>query len=284
MSNSRYVFCSDIPIFVFLKTKAKTNDKDEGATVTLLGNLIIIVVFIIGLFVDRKKIVVLIRKIKMHISINHDIKSKCPNLHLSIIECTIINTSYNEELWKEIDKEIQSFQNKYVISDINKIPIIKATREAYKKCGKDPNRYRPSSEALSRRIINGKGLYQINTGVDIINLISFKTGYSIGAFDAQKIIGDITYNIGQKNEIYNGIGRGLLNVEGLPILRDEKGGIGTPTSDEERTKLSLGTTSLLVNINGYLGKQALIPVVEKTLYLLKKHLQATNISVRYIGA
>lgn len=218
----------------------------------------------------------------MNVTINNNIKSKCPDLHLGIIECSITNTEYDEELWETINDELKSLQQHYSIPDINKIPIIKATREAYKKCGKDPNRYRPSSESLCRRIVSGKGLYQISTGVDVINLISFKTGYSIGAFDAKKIKGDLCYGIGQKDEEYHGIGRGLLNIEGLPILRDEKGGIGTPTSDEERTKLSLDTISLLVNINGYLGKEDLMVVVEETVSLLKKYLDAKNIAVSYI--
>lgn len=219
----------------------------------------------------------------MNIIISEIIKTKCPTLTLGIIECQISNTAYDPKLWDKIKHEITAFKTKYTIPEINKIPSIKATREAYKKCGKDPNRYRPSSEALSRRIISNKGLYQITTGVDLINLVSFKTGYSIGAFDANHIEGDLSYGIGQKDEIYNGIGRGVLNIESLPILRDNKGGIGTPTSDEERTKISLETTSLLVNINGYLGKKALVPIVEETIALLQEHLLAKNCSVRYIS-
>lgn len=219
----------------------------------------------------------------MKISISENIKALCPSLTLGVISCKIVNTSYDAILWGKINEEIDHFKKHYTIADINKIPSIKATREAYKKCGKEPNRYRPSSEALARRIVSGKGLYQITTGVDVINLASFKTGYSIGAFDADLIEGDLHYSIGQKDEIYNGIGRGQLNIQSLPILRDSKGGIGTPTSDEERTKLSLHTTSLLVNINGFLGKEALIPVLKETIELLENHLKAEDITIQYIS-
>jgi len=219
----------------------------------------------------------------MNITISDNIKALCPSLTLGIIECKICNTPYDQKLWDVINAEIENFSQQYSIPEINKIPSIQSTRMAYKKCGKDPNRYRPSSEALARRIVSGKGLYQISTGVDLINYISFKTGYSIGAFDAQHIIGDISYGIGAKDEVYNGIGRGLLNIEGLPILRDEKGGIGTPTSDEERTKLSLDTTSLLININGYLGHEALQAVVDETVAAIQEYLDAKDIKVRYIS-
>ena len=61
--------------------------------------------------------------------------------------------------------------------------------------------------------------------------------YSIGGFDADKFVGDtLTLGVGRAGEPYEGIGRGLLNIEGLPVYRDAEGGVGTPTSDNERTK------------------------------------------------
>ena len=63
--------------------------------------------------------------------------------------------------------------------------------QAYKRLGKDPNRYRPSAEALRRRILRGLPLYKIDTLVDIVNLVSIRSGYSIGGFDADKIVGGL---------------------------------------------------------------------------------------------
>lgn len=218
----------------------------------------------------------------MEITINKSIKAICPELHLGIIKCVILNKEYDIELWNEIKEEENQIISQLKTEHIKSIPIIGATRIAYKKCGKDPNRYRPSSEALLRRIISGKELYQINSAVDVINLISFKTGYCIGAFDADKINGNLTYGIGEKDEIYKGIGRGPLNIEGLPILRDTAGGIGTPTSDEERTKLNIRTTNMLVNINGYLGKEELKEVMELTIEKLKLYLKASNVTSQIV--
>ena len=70
------------------------------------------------------------------------------------------------------------------------------------------------------------------------------------------MVGDtLTLGIGREGEPYEGIGRGLLNIAGLPVYRDEQGGVGTPTSDNERTKMTLATTHLLVLINGYDGQE-----------------------------
>ena len=105
-------------------------------------------------------------------------------------------------------------------------------------------------------MLQGKELYQIDTLVDLINLASIAFGYSIGGFDADKFVGDtLTLGIGREGEPYEGIGRGMLNIAGLPVYRDALGGVGTPTSDNERTKITLGTTHLVVLINGYDGNE-----------------------------
>ena len=138
-----------------------------------------------------------------------------------------------------------------------------ATRNLYKALGKDPNRYRVSSEALCRRVVKGMDLYRIDTLVDLINLVSMVSGYAIGGFDADKIVGDnVTLGVGEQDEKFEGIGRGLLNIEGLPVYRDAIGGIGTPTSDEERTKITLATTHLQMQINAFAKEMPLDATID----------------------
>ena len=97
---------------------------------------------------------------------------------------------------------------------------------------------------------------RIDTLVDLVNLASIAYGYSIGGFDADKFVGDtLTLGVGREGEPYEGIGRGMLNIAGLPVYRDAVGGVGTPTSDNERTKMTLDTTHLVVLINGYDGNE-----------------------------
>lgn len=160
-------------------------------------------------------------------------------MQIGIIRCNVVNTPTSDELWREIDEESERIKSTYELLEINKRPAIAMTRDLYKFLGKDPNRYRVSSEALCRRIIRGLGIYKINTLVDVINLFSIKSGYAIGGFDADKIEGDtLTLTAGTSEDKFEGIGRGILNIEGLPVYKDTIGGIGTPTSDEERTKIS----------------------------------------------
>ncbi len=208
------------------------------------------------------------------ISVSDEILEACPQFAFSAIQCRVKNTPYDAELWQEIDAFSQKFAAETPLNQINKLPNIVETREAYKRLGKEPNRYRPSAEALCRRIVRGIPLYQISTLVDLINLVSLRSGYSIGGFDADRIEGDLVLGVGRAGERFEAIGRGLLNIEGLPVYRDSIGGIGTPTSDEERTKISLETTNLLMIINGYSGESGLAEVTEYAKELLKRYAEA----------
>jgi DNA/RNA-binding domain of Phe-tRNA-synthetase-like protein len=193
------------------------------------------------------------------IQVSDEIRERCPEFVGAAVFADVDNSQFSSELWQEIDSFIDDYRNRYTIDSIKQMPSIEATRSAYRRCGKDPSRYRPSGEALVRRTLQGKELYRVNTLVDLINLASIAYGYSIGGFDADKIVQDshlsLTLGIGREDEPYEGIGRGPLNIAGLPVYRDALGGIGTPTSDHERTKLSLETTHLLTIVNGYDGNR-----------------------------
>ncbi len=218
----------------------------------------------------------------MHVSIGKELKQKRPEMALGIITCKIVNTYYDDELWEEIRKTVQEIRNNYALSTIKNQTNIKATREVYKACGKDPNRYRPSAESLYRRIIKNNNLYQINTIVDLVNLISLKTGYSIGGFDSDKIEWPVKAGIGFSGEPYRGIGRGEMNIENLPVIRDQKGAIGTPTSDEERTAISSNTHSFFMNINGYKGPEPLKKAIEESEKYLVRFLQAEKVRMEIV--
>jgi DNA/RNA-binding domain of Phe-tRNA-synthetase-like protein len=192
----------------------------------------------------------------MNIIVSQEIEQVCPEFVGACVEAQVENSIYNEALWREIHQAEQHFRSELTTESLKALPSIAATRAVYRKCGKDPSRYRPASEQLIRRMLQGKELYQIDTLVDLINLASIAYGYSIGGFDADKFVGDtLTLGIGREGEPYEGIGRGMLNIAGLPVYRDGQGGVGTPTSDNERTKITLQTTHLVVLINGYDGNE-----------------------------
>ncbi len=214
----------------------------------------------------------------MQIIVSDEIRGICPYFIGAHVEIKVHNTSYSEGLWKEIDQLCQELKQALTTETLKDISGIACTRKIYRACGKDPSRYRPASEALIRRILQGKSLYQINTLVDLVNLASMQYGYSIGGFDADKFAGDtLTLGIGRAGEPYEGIGRGFINIEGLPVYRDAIGGVGTPTSDNERTKIDDNTTRLTVLINGYDGNEVTVKAnAEYILQLAKNYCEGTN--------
>ena len=217
-----------------------------------------------------------------NITISEEIKNACPIFKGAAIYAKVTNTAFCEGLWEVIDAFSKELTSTTQPEDIKQQPAIAATREVYKRCGKDPSRYRPSAEALRRRLMRGIDLYQIDTLVDLINLVSLRTGYSIGGFDADKIQGiNLELGVGRAEEPFEGIGRGVLNIEGLPVYRDAIGGIGTPTSDHERTKMDLGTQHILAIVNGYSGQEGLPEAAGMIQELLKKYASSDGGEIIY---
>ena len=87
----------------------------------------------------------------------------------------------------------------------------------------------------------------------------------------------LTLGVGRAGEPYEGIGRGMLNIEGLPVYRDAQGGVGTPTSDNERTKITIDTRHLVVLINGYDGNEEQVRAnAEFILDLVRRYCQTAE--------
>ena len=219
----------------------------------------------------------------MKIQLSSQIRQACPELILATITCKVTNSATSAEFWEGMEDEMRQIRASYSIEEINKRPEIAATRKIYKSLGKDPNRYRPSAEALCRRIVREIPIYQVSMLVDIINLVSIRSGFSISGFDCDKIQGDVELGVGSNEDEFEAIGRGMLNVEGLPLFRDNIGGIGTPTSDNERTKITDKTQNLLLIINGYSGESGLQTAVDHAIELLEKYANMEEYNVTWIN-
>lgn len=216
--------------------------------------------------------------------ISQEVAAAAPALKVAIVEADIVNVPTDDALWAEINEAAAGFAGT-PMEAVNKRPAIAATRAAYKALGKEPNRYRPSAEALCRRCVKGLDLYRSLAVIDLINLLSIHSGHSIGGFDADRLDGNrLVLGVGRPDEPYEAIHRGQLNIAGMPVIRDATGGIGTPTSDNERTKLSAHTRRLLMTVNMYDGggsdseTEAFMAMMRR---LLCQYASAENISIRY---
>lgn len=211
----------------------------------------------------------------MKLIIEEEVRRAAPGMKVIVVEAGVSNPPTPDALWDEIRTASVEFKDT-PMENVNRRPAIAATRAAYKALGKEPNRYRPSAEALCRRCVKGLELYRSSAIIDLINLLSIRSGHSIGGFDADKIQGDeLSLGVGREGEPYEAIHRGLLNIAHMPVIRDAIGGIGTPTSDNDRTKLSDSTTRLLMTINLYNGLDA-ETMVKETERLLRDYAGLTD--------
>jgi DNA/RNA-binding domain of Phe-tRNA-synthetase-like protein len=216
------------------------------------------------------------------ITVSELLKAKVPGLQLLCIDTDVVLKKTPDQLWQIVTDKCRELNANLKVEEISTLPAIKVSRQAYKATGKDPARYRLSAEALLRRAVKEKELYRINNVVDLLNLVSISTGFSIGGYDADRITGNIEFGIGNKDEPYTGIGRGPLNIEGLPVFRDELGPFGTPTSDSERTCVTENTLRFLMVIIGFGANNHLPEAGTMAVDLLTRFAQATKTEIKII--
>ncbi len=214
----------------------------------------------------------------MEIRIDNTVKEKVESIRLGCLVYDAKVKEKNEEIWKKLEEEVfPSLISLMEEKSINEIENIGTSKKAYKALGKDPNRYRVSSEALYRRVKQGKGLYQINTVVDANNLISLETGFSAGSYDLGNVKGNIILRKGEEGETYKGIGKDDINIENLPVLTDDEGAFGSLTSDSVRAMVTLDSEKILTLVYCFSKNENLDEVLEKSAEYLKKYAGAENI-------
>ncbi len=211
------------------------------------------------------------------ITISPELLQHCPNIQLGCIQSKVTILQNYPALKKAIEATTTDIASNMQTADIKDLPNIASSRVAYKKLGQDPSRYRLSAEALLRRVVKGKGIYHINNAVDLLNLISMKSGYSIGGYDAEKIEGDAVFGIGELNEPYEAIGKGQFNIHKLPTFRDKKGAFGTPTSDSVRTMIRPDTQHFLMVLIDYAGSGELKNWMDEAVNLLQEFAEGKNV-------
>lgn len=156
-----------------------------------------------------------------------------------------VTSKRGETLTHAIAASEAEMRSLYGQSKPSEIPGLKSARQLFRSIGVDPTRMRPASEALLRRILKGQDFPAINSAVDAANLISLRYMIPVGLYDRDKVRGEVEIRLGEKDECYQRIGEGVLNLEGRLGLFDEAGGFGNPTGDSRRTRVGEETRNLL---------------------------------------
>jgi DNA/RNA-binding domain of Phe-tRNA-synthetase-like protein len=209
-------------------------------------------------------------------TIANSIKFKVPGLAVGWITAAVCVAEHDAGLWQEMEAAAAPFRG-MTMEQARKFPGIKSLRDAYKALGNDPTRYRGANEALVRRITQGKELYRVNTVVDVNNLVTLETLYSGGTFDFRQLEPPITFRIGRHGESYQGIGRGEIRLEGLPVFVDQLGPFGCTASDSERAMVRPETAEILMVFIAFGNPDGLERALPRAVGLLERYARATGV-------
>ena len=175
------------------------------------------------------------------VKIDETLKERCPDAALGLLQAKVAVAPDPEEFLALLNGKIAEL-SEVELSQANKRDKIQTTRKAYKALGKEPNRY-----------------------------LSIKSGYSMGTYDLAKTKGDILWMRAPEGTAYRGIGKDVLNIEFLPVLFDEEGPFGNPTSDNDRTMITDATEDLLLVYYAFDGAEDLPALLSEAKDLLEKY-------------
>jgi DNA/RNA-binding domain of Phe-tRNA-synthetase-like protein len=184
----------------------------------------------------------------------------------------------NSALDKEIRRLCEQIYQTTTLERVCERESVRAVRTMFRSWGIDPARYRPSSEALLRRVAQGKGLYRISNVVDAGNLGSLETGWPYGIYDRALLSSPVIFRAGRLSESYEGVGKQTWHLAGRPVLADEQGAFGSPISDSTRTMVKETTRELLAIV--YAPSVAADAEVKAALQTLGKRITQTGGSIK----
>jgi DNA/RNA-binding domain of Phe-tRNA-synthetase-like protein len=178
-----------------------------------------------------------------------EIGIELPAVRLGVLDADAVCVRLVDEgLASEMDAVCARVRGAFTVEALAEHAPIRAVREMFRRWGLDPSKYRPSSEALMRRVVQGKGLYRMSNVVDIGNVGSIETGWPFGCYDRGKLRPPIAFRHGAAEEKYEGIGKRMWHLEGRPVLADASGPFGSPISDSTRSMITESAKGVMVVI------------------------------------
>jgi DNA/RNA-binding domain of Phe-tRNA-synthetase-like protein len=178
-----------------------------------------------------------------------DIRIELPGVKLGIIEADYVQVVLLDAgLAQLVDDLCKRKREEFTVETLAQAEPVRAVRSMFRAWGMDPSKYRPSSEALLRRVVQGRGLYRISNIVDVSNACSIETGWPYGLYDTSRIHPPITFRHGTRGESYERVGKEMWQVEGRPVLADSEGPFGAPISDSTRSMVTEASRGILIVI------------------------------------
>jgi len=200
-----------------------------------------------------------------------EIKIELPDVKLGVVEADGVHVApADAALAQLVDSVCERKQREFTVETLAEAEATRAVRAMFRAWAVDPSKYRPSSEALLRRVVQGKGLYRVLNVVDIGNIGSIETGWPYGCYDRSRLRPPIVFREGATSETYEGIGKRTWHLAGRPVLADADGPFGSPISDSTRSMITESARFVLAII--YAPSSAANSTVEAALSRLCERL------------
>jgi DNA/RNA-binding domain of Phe-tRNA-synthetase-like protein len=176
-----------------------------------------------------------------------EINIKLPAVKLGTIEADSVRVAPADQALAQLMEEVcERKRREFTLESLAESKPVRDVRAMFREWGMDPSKYRPSSEALLRRVVQGKGLYRVSNVVDVGNLGSIETGWPFGCYDRSRIQQPIEFRHGVAGESYEGIGKQTWHLQGRPLLADSQGPFGSPISDSTRSMITESAKDVLI--------------------------------------
>lgn len=182
----------------------------------------------------------------MLIKISNDIKQVVPGFKVGVVHYHNIHVADSPQMLKGRMRLFQeSLYFDYAEKKVIEIPEVQEWRKIFKAVGTDPNRYRPSNEALFRRVQKQQFIHTVNSAVDMNNFLSLQYKIPLGIYDKKHLNGDILLKKGNAKDLYLAINDREVSFLDKLVSADQLGPFGSPYVDSKRTAVSTSTSEAL---------------------------------------
>lgn len=193
----------------------------------------------------------------MRLTVDHAIRSEYQGLAAILFAIKGVRVEKSLDDLEHFKSEaLQRFRFTLSLETLKDVPALRAYRDFFWRVGIDPTKTRPASEALLRRVLQGKDIPRVNTLVDAYNIASMETHVPLAVFDAAKVQGDMVMRMAVAGEKFHGIG--MTAEETLTgkevVVQDDRMLIAIyPYRDADFSKVMTETTDVSIMVCGVPG-------------------------------
>ncbi len=143
-------------------------------------------------------------------------------------------TKFPDEVRQRVAEKVN---DRVRLVDLSTNPVVAGIRKLFRETGCDPTRYRPSSEALLRRLLKGEEMPCISPLVDLSNCLSASLMVPCCVMAETGVTPPFVFRKGLPGESYESL-RGPFNLEAKPVLADLLGACDAPITGGQRVKVT----------------------------------------------